>query len=80
MPPMKLGSKWRPLGATVVSDGTVVVVDGTIEDSVAVELLDVLDVVVAGAAELQVEGMGVVEFANTTVFCTYCIITYKKRI
>lgn len=44
MPPMKLGgSKWRPLGATVVFDGTVGVVEWTVEDSVVEEIV-VLDV------------------------------------
>lgn len=38
MPPMKLGgSKWRPLGATVVFDGTYVVVEWTVEDSMVEE-------------------------------------------
>lgn len=38
MPPMKLGgSKWRPLGATVVFDGTYVVVECTVEGSTVEE-------------------------------------------
>lgn len=46
MPPMKLGgSKWRPLGATVVFNGTCVVVEWTVDDSVVEELV-VLDIVV----------------------------------
>lgn len=54
MPPMKLGgSKWRPLGATVVFDGTCVVVEWTVEDSVDEELV-VLDVVVVGTSVVLV--------------------------
>lgn len=53
MPPMKLGgSKWRPLGATVVLNGTCVVV-WTVEDSVDEELV-VLDVVVVGTSVVLV--------------------------
>lgn len=56
---MKLGgSKWRPLGATVVFNGTYVVVDWTVEDSVDEEIVvldeDVLDAVVVGTSVVVV--------------------------
>lgn len=59
MPPMKLGgSKWRPLGATVVFDGTCVVVEWTVEDSMVEEVVldeDVLlDTVVTGTSVVLV--------------------------
>lgn len=58
---MKLGgSKWRPLGATVVFDGTYGVVEWTVEDSEAEEpfvldaILDVLNVEEVGTSVLLV--------------------------
>lgn len=53
---MKLGgSKWRPLGATVVFDGTCVVVERTVEvEEIVVLDEDVLDTVVTGTSVVLV--------------------------
>lgn len=75
MPPMKLGgSKWRPLGATVVFDGTWVV-EWTVEDSVVEEIValdeDVLGTVVDGASVLLVVIFGILLPENKTIQNSY---------
>lgn len=74
MPPMKLGgSKCRPLGATVVFDGTNVVVDWTVEESI-VELLVALDVVVVGGAVLVVVVVVVVGVVGVVVLVVVVVV------
>lgn len=75
MPPMKLGgSKWRPVGATVVFDGTWVV-EWTVEDSVVEEIVvadeDVLGTLVDGVSVLLVVTFGILLPGNKIIQNSY---------